>query len=258
MQQAYLLHALSPLHAGTGHAADVIDLPIARMKATGIPIVPGSTIKGVLRDARKRSSDSGDNRHKWLATFGPETQNAGDHAGALVVSEARLLALPVRSFKGTFAYVTCPLLLRLAKRDLGSEHQMMTIPTLQDQIAVVGPENVIDHSGKLYLQDLDLDLATGSEKEEVKKWSDWLARRVCGENASDDILSKRFAIVDGPPSMLEERAGAVALRFVRLQKRWGPWGLAWLESVLRAADQQASRENDDKQMTELGQMRESA
>lgn len=28
----FLLHALSPLHAGTGHAADVIDLPIARMK----------------------------------------------------------------------------------------------------------------------------------------------------------------------------------------------------------------------------------
>jgi len=40
--KAYVLHALSPLHAGTGHAADVIDLPIARMKATGIPIVLGS------------------------------------------------------------------------------------------------------------------------------------------------------------------------------------------------------------------------
>ena len=39
----FLLHALSPLHAGTGHAADVIDLPTARMKATGIPFVPGSS-----------------------------------------------------------------------------------------------------------------------------------------------------------------------------------------------------------------------
>jgi hypothetical protein len=41
-----LLHTLSPLHAGTGRAADIIDLPTARMKATGIPIVPGSFIKG--------------------------------------------------------------------------------------------------------------------------------------------------------------------------------------------------------------------
>ena len=49
---------------------------------------------------------------------------------------------------------------------------------------------------------------------------------------------------DAPPSLLEERAREVALRFARLQKRWGPWGLAWWESLLRAADQQASRDND--------------
>lgn len=49
---------------------------------------------------------------------------------------------------------------------------------------------------------------------------------------------------DAPPSALEDRAREVALRFARLQKRWGPWGLAWWESVFRAADQQASRDND--------------
>lgn len=47
-----------------------------------------------------------------------------------------------------------------------------------------------------------------------------------------------------PPSALEARAREVALRFARLQWRWGPWGLAWWEALLRAADQQASREND--------------
>ena len=45
-----------------------------------------------------------------------------------------------------------------------------------------------------------------------------------------------------PPSLLEERAREVALRFMRLQRQWGPWGLAWWESLLRAADQQASRD----------------
>ena len=47
-----------------------------------------------------------------------------------------------------------------------------------------------------------------------------------------------------PPSALDERACEVALRFARLQKHWGPWGLAWWEALLRAADQQASRDND--------------
>lgn len=48
-----------------------------------------------------------------------------------------------------------------------------------------------------------------------------------------------------PPSVLKTRAQEVALRYFRLSERWGPWGLAWWESLLRAADQQASRDNDD-------------
>ena len=50
---------------------------------------------------------------------------------------------------------------------------------------------------------------------------------------------------EAPPSLLEDRAREVALRFGRLQRRWGPWGLAWWESLLRAADQQASRELEE-------------
>jgi len=50
---------------------------------------------------------------------------------------------------------------------------------------------------------------------------------------------------DGPPSALEHRARDVALRFARLQRFWGPWGLAWWESLLRAADQRASRLLDE-------------
>lgn len=40
----------------------------------------------------------------------------------------------------------------------------------------------------------------------------------------------------------EESDAAQALRFHRLQRRFGPWGLAWLEAVLRAADWSVSRE----------------
>lgn len=47
---------------------------------------------------------------------------------------------------------------------------------------------------------------------------------------------------DAPPSVLEKTLAETALRFARLQLRYGPWGLAWLESLVRAADQMASRE----------------
>lgn len=47
-----------------------------------------------------------------------------------------------------------------------------------------------------------------------------------------------------PPSSVEARAREVALRYLRLQDAWGPWGLAWWEALLRAADQWASRDND--------------
>src|SRR5690349_23955205 len=105
----YLLHALSPLHAGTGQSVGLIDLPIARLRATNIPFVPGSSLKGVLREARRSLPAA-----EWEALFGPlrevpgaegDEAREGDHAGALVVGDARLVALPVRSFLGTFAWV---------------------------------------------------------------------------------------------------------------------------------------------------------
>jgi CRISPR-associated endonuclease/helicase Cas3 len=58
-------------------------------------------------------------------------------------------------------------------------------------------------------------------------------------------LIKTRGCEDAPPSALEGRARDVALRFALLQKRWGPWGLAWWEALLRAADAQASRDNDE-------------
>jgi CRISPR-associated protein Cmr4 len=151
----FLLHALSPLRAGTGHAADVIDLPTARYKATGIPFVPGSSIKGVLRDAR-RTVD----RHKTEAVFGPSDDPAA-HAGALVVGDARLLAPPVRSFRGTFAWTTSPLLLALAKRDL--EDDSLAIANITGRRALVATGSCVLHAGKLYLEDLDLPAAESNE-----------------------------------------------------------------------------------------------
>lgn len=216
----FLLHALSPLHAGTGHTPDIIDLPTARMKATGIPFLPGSSIKGVLRDAR-RATD----REKTEAVFGPSDDPAA-HAGALVVGDARLLALPVRSFRGTFAWVTSPLLLVLAKRDL--EETSLAIPTIDGRGARFANGNACIHNGKLYLEDLDL---TATEAAEATAWALRLAPLA---SPGDDIFTKRFAIVDDDTmAFLWETATQVDAR-VRLdeEKRTVAKGALWLEESL--------------------------
>ena len=216
----FLLHALSPLHAGTGNTPDVVDLPTARMKATGIPFLPGSSIKGVLRDAR-RTID----REKTEAVFGPSDDPAS-HAGALVVGDARLLALPVRSFRGTFAWVTSPLLLTLAKRDL--DDASLAIPSIDGRGARLAQDSACIHNGVLYLEDLDL---TASEATEATEWAQRLAPLA---SPGDDIFTKRFAILDDDTmGFLWETATQVDAR-VRLveETRTVAPGALWLEESL--------------------------
>lgn len=51
---------------------------------------------------------------------------------------------------------------------------------------------------------------------------------------------------DHAPSASAALARATALRFARMQTRWSPWGLAWWEALLRAADWAASRELNER------------
>ena len=55
-------------------------------------------------------------------------------AGKLTFTDARLLCLPVRSYKGTFAFVTCPLIVHRLARDLKALGLTHTLPELPDDI----------------------------------------------------------------------------------------------------------------------------
>jgi CRISPR-associated protein Cmr4 len=92
----------TPLHAGTGRAMGTVDLPIQRERATGYPMIQASGIKGRLRAYYKDVMTNED----LFTVFGPNTDEAAKHAGALSFGDARLLLFPVRSLSGVFAWVT--------------------------------------------------------------------------------------------------------------------------------------------------------
>ncbi len=131
--QSKILHLFTrtPLHVGAGASVGAIDQPVQRERHTGFPIIPASSMKGSFADqwndglveeadkeGRKkkvRVNKKGDIADAaWL--FGSDTTDL-PFAGSLIFSEARLLAFPIRSARGSYAWITCPLMLQRAARD---------------------------------------------------------------------------------------------------------------------------------------------
>jgi CRISPR-associated protein Cmr4 len=219
-----LVHALSPLHPGTGQATDVVDLPVARSRGTGIPFLPGSSLKGALRALRWKGDPE-----RAFAVFGPDTEHAALHAGALIVGDARLLALPVRSLHGVFARVSSPLLLALANRDLGQERP---VPSVSRYGARVAPGSLCRATdGRVYLEDLDL---FAEEDGRLQSWTDLLAADVAPPGVDPSFFSARFLVVDDDTmAFVCETALQVDAR-IRINAETGTVseGALWLEESL--------------------------
>ncbi len=145
----------TPLHAGSGDALGVVDLPIQRERHTSFPKIEASSLKGALREAFEEQVvsqlkedksnledvktllkklnivfgfDDGALKHfskealRSLFTekdkeTGKEKEAKTDFAGAIGFTDARLLLFPVKSMKGVFAWITCPKVLKQFAKD---------------------------------------------------------------------------------------------------------------------------------------------
>lgn len=97
------------LHAGASQSTGAVDLPVQRERATGYPVVVGSSLKGALRAHFKQT---------WADKQVHRTFGGPDEAGLVGISDGRLLLLPIRSLQHAFVWVTCPYLLERFTRDL--------------------------------------------------------------------------------------------------------------------------------------------
>ncbi len=79
-----------------------------------------------------------------------------------------------------------------------------------------------------------------------EKTRDLILHLVAAHHGRARPLLSHKGLDDLPPTRASAIAGDAALRFARLQQHYGPWKLAWLEAVLRAADQKASRAHEER------------
>ena len=120
------LLAETSIHPGAGQDTGFVDLPVAREAATDYPVIVGSSLKGALRDLKyqaefsaAKQQDSDDSEAKKIATTKTEAVfGRQENAGTILVSDARLVLLPVRSLTSHYKWVTCPHLLERLHRDL--------------------------------------------------------------------------------------------------------------------------------------------
>ena len=163
------LYTRTPLHVGCGTSVDVVDLPIMRERITNFPMIPSTSIKGVLRQAGRDffATDAGAKAGYTKTTndvlFGNKDDTQKDakdkdilHAGCIQIMEAKLLAFPVRSLAGCFAWLTCPAALHRFQRDTG---KTFDIPDVAKDEAIVakGSELVGEGQNKVVLEEYALN-----------------------------------------------------------------------------------------------------
>jgi CRISPR-associated protein Cmr4 len=239
--QLTFVYALSPLHAGIGQGVGVIDLPIAREKATGLPFLPGSSLKGALRAL---CSD----KDQCQAVFGldvidiPTNEN---NASAAQFSDQRLLLLPIRSLAGTFAWVTSPYVLRRFVRDAldAKAAPPTSIPAIQKELCSVVERTAqsqiqskitiaSNNTQTVFLEDLDL---TAQSNEATTTWATWLGQKVFpNDPAWQQMLTERLCIVhDDVFNFLIDAATEITARIKLLEdsKTVQDGGL-WYEEAL--------------------------
>ena len=147
-----LLTSETPLHAGAGQSVDGIDLPIQREVHTHWPCVFGSAVKGALRAHAEQRMASTSTAIADL--FGPDHGGAQErdtsHAGALLVGDATLLALPVRSLQSSFKWVTCPQAITRFARTAERLGLALTLPAISQP----APDKALGQGdAKLFLEE---------------------------------------------------------------------------------------------------------
>jgi CRISPR-associated protein Cmr4 len=190
----FFIIAETPLHPGSGgEITGLVDLPIQRERHTNFPKIEASGLKGCIREAFENSNNQislnsqqiNINNKKIISlVFGPEdTEEA--HAGALVFTDARILLFPVKSLKGVFAWITCPMVLERFKEDLkltGEKFDYLLPDQIKEGNCWISDGSTIFIDDQIILEEYTFK---AEKKNEVKEIAKFFAQKIFPQQEKD-------------------------------------------------------------------------
>lgn len=191
----------TPLHVGCGSSVGAVDQPVARERHTGFPVIPGSALKGVLAD---QWLDRSDPEHPVRSEegkdiFGEDDVSVKAKAGKVLVGDSKLLAFPVRSAKGCFAWITCPMALARFDRDTFSRFSVSVSDPGEGAVFVAPGSDVVLSRTVQGTEKKDVVFEeyafSAVEDECVGKLAETFGH-LCADQVWKDLLVKKLAVVD--------------------------------------------------------------
>lgn len=227
-EKRYWLHAVTPLHVGAGRGLGYIDMPIVREKVTNWPYIPGSSLKGVIADYNHASDENRKDNLLLKAAFGTSGSDNESAAGAWVFTDANIFCLPVRSFYGTFAWMTSPFCLRRFDMNINLDELNNNINAFRTNESVL----VRNNANIIYLEDLDITSQASNQASDIARNA---ARVIFADNnAWQDIFIKRFVIVNDDIFTFLCESGTEVNAHIRIDSDTGvaAEGALWYEESL--------------------------
>ncbi|MEE7446025.1 type III-B CRISPR module RAMP protein Cmr4, partial [Vibrio cholerae] len=213
----YHLFSQTILHCGSGQSVGIVDQPIARERASNLPIVPGSTVRGVLKAFISHTEQTEVKPTLSQSLFGYDKQDGEpSFAGALSITDAHLLLLPVRTVYGILAYATCPFILQRYKKD---RKLNLTVPTPADEQALHPKGNPNHQDNLMVLEDLDLK---AQECDHTQQWAEYIAQTLYAKDSAyfSDMSKRIIVLPDTVFSFLAETATEIRTR-IRINQETG-------------------------------------
>lgn len=120
--------------------------------------------------------------------FGPEGEET--HAGAMSITDARILLFPVKSLKGVFAWITCPMVLERFKKEIEFVGiQDFSFSNFKNLENTLPKQSNLAISSKVVLEEFTFEVR---EDENTSKIAEWLANKVFPNDSTYDFWREKL------------------------------------------------------------------